>query len=218
MRRLKKNKFISNICYAGHFMKKPADAAYGINAEGRENWLVSTFLLVVFIVEYVIAKYTCGFLMKGMNDVMEGRYEIFSDVGTILVVMIALTVGTYLVCTINEGEGTVKKIYTYFCYCLVPYIVLTPIVYILSHILTNNELFLINMMNVLIYGWIIVVGIIGLKEVNNFTLGQTIKVILLTAFTVLVMALLIFIIYVLWAQVFEFIYAIFGEGVYRLGN
>lgn len=218
LRKLKKNRFISNICYAGHFMKKPADAAYGIAAEGRENWLVSTFLLVVFIAEYVITKYTCGFLMKGITGVMEGRYEILSDIGTVLVVMAALTISTYLVCTINEGEGTVKKIYTYFCYCLVPYIVLTPIIYILSHILTNNELFLINMMNVLTYGWIIVVGIIGLKEVNNFTLGQTIKVILLTAFTMLVMALLIFIIYVLWAQVFEFIYALICEGVYRLGN
>ena len=73
------------------------------------------------------------------------------------------------------------------------------------------------MLNILTYGWIIVVGIIGLKEVNNFNLGQTFKVIFLTAFTVLVMALLIFIIYVLWAQVFEFIYALIGEGVYRLG-
>ena len=217
MRKLKKNKFISNICYAGHFMRKPADAAYGIAAEGRENWLVSTLLLVVFMIEYVVIKYTSGFLMKGMNGVMEGRYEIFSDIGTILVVMVALTVCTYLVCTINEGEGTVKKIYTYFCYCLTPYIVLTPIVYLLSHVLTNNELFLINMLNILTYGWIIVVGIIGLKEVNNFNLGQTFKVIFLTAFTVLVMALLIFIIYVLWAQVFEFIYALIGEGVYRLG-
>lgn len=216
-KKVKKNKFVSNICYAGHFMKKPADAAYGIIAEGRENWLASTVILVIFIIEYVISKYTCGFLLKGMNGVMEGRYEIINDIGTVLLVMLALTVCTYLVCTINEGEGTVKKIYTYFCYCLVPYIVLTPIVYILSHILTFNELFLINMVNILIYGWIIVIGIIGLKEVNNFSMGQTVKVIFLTAFTVLIMALLIFIIYVLWAQVFDFVYALISEGVYRLG-
>ena len=214
LKKLKKNNFISNLCYAGHFMKNPADAAYGIAAEGRANWIVSTFLLLIFIIEFVVSKYTCGFLMK---DVMEGRYEIFGDIGMILAVVVAVTACTYLVCTINEGEGTVKKIYTFFCYSLLPYIVFTPLVYILSHVLTSNEIFLTNMLNILTYGWIIVIAVIGLKEVNNFSMGQTIKVIFLTAFTALILALLIFIIYVLWAQVFEFIFALVGEGVYRLG-
>ncbi|MCH5201216.1 MAG: hypothetical protein J1F60_09685 [Oscillospiraceae bacterium] len=214
LKKLKKNWFISNLCYAGHFMKNPADAAYGIAAEGRANWIVSTCLLVVFMVEFVISKYTCGFLMK---DVMEGRYEILSDIGMILAVVVAVTACTYLVCTINEGEGTVKKIYTFFCYSLLPYIVFTPLVYILSHVLTSNEIFLTNMLNILTYGWIAVIAVIGLKEVNNFSVGQTVKVIFLTVFTALILALLIFIIYVLWAQVFEFVFAIIGEGVYRLG-
>ena len=214
LKKLKKNWFLSNLFYTGHFMKNPADAAYGIAAEGRANWIVSTCLLVIFMIEYILNKYTCGFLMKG---VMEGRYEIFSDIGAILVVMVAVTACTYLVCTINEGEGTIKKIYTFFCYSLLPYIVFTPIVYLLSHVLTNNEVFLVNMVNILTYGWIIVIAIIGLKEVNNFTMKNTVKVIFLTAFTALILALLIFIIYVLWAQVFEFIYALVGEGVYRLG-
>ena len=214
-RKLKKNRFVSNLCYAGHFMKKPADAAYGIAAEGRANWIVSSFLLVIFIIEYVVSKYTCGFLMK---TVMEGRYDIFSDIGTIIVAMAAITACTYLVCTINEGEGTVKKIYTFFCYSLLPYILFMPIIYLLSHVLTSNEIFLTDMLTILTYGWIAVIAVVGLKEVNNFSMGKTVKVILLTAFTALILALLIFIVYVLWSQVFDFISAIIGEGVYRLGN
>lgn len=213
-RRMKKNEFFSNLAYAGYYMKNPSDAAYGIAAEGRANWVVSSFILLIFIVEYVIMKYTCGFLMK---NVMEGRYEIASDIGMVVIVMAALTACTYLVSTINEGEGTIKKIYTFFCYSLMPYIVLMPLVYILSHILTANEIFLSNMLEILTYGWIVVLAVIGLKEVNNFTFKATVKVIFLTAFTALILALLIFIIYVLWAQVFQFIAAIVGEGVYRLG-
>ena len=183
LKKLKKNNFISNLCYAGHFMAKPSDAAYGIAAEGRANWIVSSLLLLVFIIEFVLSKYTCGFLMK---NVMEGRYEIFSDIGMILVVVVAVTACTYLVCTINEGEGTVKKIYTFFCYSLMPYIVFMPLIYILSHILTNNELFLTNMLYILTYGWIAVIAFIGLKEVNNFSMWQTVKVIFLTLFTALI--------------------------------
>lgn len=214
LRKLKKNKFVSNVCYAGYYMRHPVDGAYGISNEGRAGWLVPTFLLVVFMIEYVVSKYTCGFLMK---NVMEGRYEILSDIGTVLVVMVALTACTYLVCTINDGEGTIKKIYTFFCYSLMPYIVLAPVIYLLSHVLTTNEVFLVEMLQIVTYGWIVLLAVTGLKEVNNFKMSETFKVIFLTAFTALILALLIFIIYVLWAQVFEFITAIIGEGVYRLG-
>ena len=213
-RKLMRNKTASNLEYSLYFMKHPVDGAYGIANEGRANWLASTIILVIFAAEFIINKYTCGFLMK---TVREGRYEIFSDIGTILAVMLALTACTYLVCTINDGEGTVKKLYTLFCYTLIPYVVLMPVVYLLSHVFTNNEVFLLTMLNVLIYGWIAVIAFVGLKEVNNFKMNETVKIIFLTVFTVLIMALLIFIIYVLWAQVFEFVSAICGEVVYRFG-
>ena len=213
----KQKPVITDLCYAGYYIKNPVDGAYGISKEGRANWLTSTLILVIFIIEFVVSKYTSGFLVKMMNNVMEGRYEIFGDIGTVLVVMVALTACTYLVCTINDGEGTVKKIYTFFCYSLVPYIILTPIAYLLSHVLTENEVFLINMVNIVTYGWIVVLAVMGLKEVNNFTMSETVKVLFLTAFTALILALLIFIVYVLWAQVFEFVTSIVGEVVYRLG-
>lgn len=211
---LKSNKIISNVMYSGYFMKHPIDGSYGIAREKRDSWIAPSIILFVFMLEYVINKYLCGFLQK---TIREGRYEILSDVGTILIVIVALTACNYLVCTINEGEGTVRKIYTYFCYSLLPYICLTPISFILSHVLTNNEQFLITLVNVVIYTWVAVLVILGIKEVNNYTGKETAKIICLTIFTIFIVALLIFIIYVLWAQVFEFIGAVFGEVVYRLG-
>lgn len=205
---------IREFCYSGYYIKNPVDGAYGISNEGRANWLSATLILVVFIVEYVVNKYTCGFLTK---TVMEGRYEILQDIGTVILVMVAVTACTYLVCTINDGEGTVKKIYTTFCYSLVPYIILTPLAYLMSHVVTDNEMFLISLINIVTYGWIVVLAFMGLKEVNNFTVAETVKIILLTVFTALILALLIFIVYVLWAQVFEFVSAIVGEVVYRIG-
>ncbi len=205
---------ISNIKYAGYFMKHPFDGSYGIAREGRASWSAPSILLVIFMIEYVVNKYLCGFLQK---TVREGRYELFSDIGTIFIVIVALTACNYLVCTINEGEGTIKKIYTYFCYSLLPYICLTPINFILSHILTSNEQFLITLVKFVMYAWIVILVVLGIKEVNNYTGKETAKIIFLTAFTILIVALLIFIIYVLWAQVFDFLTALFGEVVYRLG-
>lgn len=212
--KIKENRFISNFMYSGYFMRHPIDGSYGIAREGRASWSAPSLILVLFMLEYVINKYLCGFLQK---TVREGRYDIGSDIGIIVVVIVALTACNYLICTINEGEGTIKKIYTYFCYSLLPYVVLTPINFILSHVLTNNEQFLVTLVNVIIYAWVLILAVLAIKEVNNYTAKETVKIIFLTIFTILIVALLIFIIYVLWAQVFEFISAVFGEVVYRLG-
>lgn len=209
------NKLFSNVMYAKYFMRHPSDGSYGIAREGRASFSAPSIILVVFIAEYVINKYLCGFLQK---TIREGRYELVSDIGTIIVVIVGVTLCNYLVCTINEGEGTVKKIYTYFCYSLMPYVFLTPVSFVLSHVVTNNEAFLITLVQVVMYGWVIVLMILAIQGVNNYTAQETFKIICLSIFTILIVALLIFIIYVLWAQVFEFISAIIGEVVYRLGN
>lgn len=211
----KENKLLSNVLYAKYFMRHPSDGSYGIAREGRASFIAPTIILVIFMAEYIINKYLCGFLFK---TIREGKYEIVSDIGTIVIAIIGVTACNYLVCTINEGEGTIKKIYTYFCYSLMPYVVFTPVIFILSHVVTANEAFLVTLVELLMYGWIIVLMILGIKDVNNYTAKETFKVICLTIFTVLIVALLIFIIYVLWAQVFEFISAVIGEVVYRLGN
>lgn len=210
--KIKSNRVVSNVMYSGYYMRHPIDGAYGIAREGRASWSAPTIILALFMIEYVINKYLCGFLQK---TIREGKYEIFSDFGTILIVVVALTACNYLVCTINEGEGTIKKIYTYFCYSLLPYVAFTPIVFILSHVVTTNEQFLITLVEILMYAWVLVLAVLGIKEVNNYTGKETFKIICLTFFTILIVALLIFIIYVLWAQVFEFISAVFGEAVYR---
>ena len=203
-----------NLAYSFFYMRHPIDGSYGIAREGRASWGASAVLLVIFILEFLADKYLCGFLQKTIQD---GRYEIFSDIGMILVAVVGLTLCNYLVCTINDGEGRVKQIFTYFCYSLTPYILLTPVCFLLSHVLTTNEQFLITLIRLLIYGWSAVLIVLGIKEVNNYTAKETAKVIFLTIFTVLILALIIFIIYVLWAQVFEFVSALFGEAVYRVG-
>lgn len=212
--KIKENRVVSDLLYAKYFMRHPVDGSYGIAREGRAAWAAPSIILGIFTIEYIINKYLCGFLQK---TIREGRYEIFSDIGMVVIVIIALTACNYLVCAINEGEGTVKKIYTYFCYSLMPYVFLTPVIFVLSHIITINEQFLITLAQFVMIVWVLVLAIVSLKEVNNYTPKETAKVIFLTFFTILIMALLIFIIYVLWAQVFEFINAIFGEVVYRLG-
>jgi len=201
--------------YSLYFMRHPIDGCYGVKREGKAGLACANILLVAFILISIIDKYLSGFLVK---TVREGRYDILSDVGTVLVIFIGLTLCNYLVVTINEGEAFLKELYCAYAYCLTPYIIIKPFVVIISNVLTYNEVFLISFANIIIWVWMLVLILLTVKEINNFSVRETAKALALTAFTVLILSLLICIIYVLFSQVIDFISSVVREVVYRIGS
>lgn len=206
---------VSQLRYSGYFIKHPIDGCYGVRREGKCSLLCANILIGLFILLTVVNKYFCGFLFK---TIREGRYNLVSDIGQVILVFAVMTLCNYLVVTINEGEGSLKQVYCAFAYCLVPYILLKPFVIILSNLITYNETFLVQFANVFIFAWIGILLFLAVKEINNYSVMETIKIILLTMFTVLIMALIVFIVYVLFSQVIDFIVTVFREVVYRFAG
>ena len=201
--------------YSLYFMRHPLDGCYGVKKEGKNSWWCANILLGVFILISILEKYCSGFLVK---TVREGRYDLITDIGKVLVIFIGLTACNYLVVTINEGEGFFKDLYCAYAYCLTPYIVIKPFVILLSNVLTYNEVFLITFANIIVWTWVVILILLTLKEINNFTVGETAKALAITAFTVLILTLLVCIIYVLFSQVIDFVITVVREVVYRIGN
>lgn len=84
--------------------------------------------------------------------------------------------------------------------------------------MTYNEAFFVEFARLFMFVWIGILLFISIREINNYTIKETVKIICLTVFTILIALLLAFIIYVLWAQVIDFIQSLFGEVVYKIGN
>lgn len=206
---------LGSIKYSLHFMRHPFDGCYGVKREGKASFACANILLAAYIIVSIIEKYFSGFLVK---TVREGRYDIITDIGTVLVIFAGLTLCNYLVVTINEGEAFLKELYCAYAYCLTPFIIIKPFVVILSNVLTYNEVFLISFANIIVLVWIVILLLISVKEMNNFTVKETAKALVLTAFTVLILSLLICIIYVLFSQVIDFISSVLREVVYRIGS
>lgn len=201
--------------YSLYFMRHPMDGCYGVKKEGKNSWWCANILLGTFILLSILEKYCSGFLVK---TVREGRYDLITDIGKVLVIFIGLTACNYLVVTIHEGEGFFKDLYCAYAYCLTPYIVIKPFVILLSNVLTYNEVFLISFANIIVWTWVVILILLTLKEINNFTVGETAKALAITAFTVLILTLLVCIIYVLFSQVIDFVITVVREVVYRIGN
>lgn len=206
---------LGQLRYSLYFMRHPMDGCYGVKKEGKNSWWCANILLGTFILISILEKYGSGFLVK---TVREGRYDLITDIGKVLVIFIGLTACNYLVVTIHEGEGFFKDLYCAYAYCLTPYIVIKPFVILLSNVLTYNEVFLISFANIIVWTWVVILILLTLKEINNFTVGETAKALAITAFTVLILTLLVCIIYVLFSQVIDFVITVVREVVYRIGN
>lgn len=213
--KLKKKRLIKEMGYMFYFIRHPIEGCYGIKHDGRVSLLSSNLYLVLIMLVYIINKYFCGFITK---TVREGSYDILSDIGMIALILLLVVGCNYLMCTINDGEGKLRDIYCSAIYSMGPYLIFTPFIFLLSHVLTLNEEFLISFGRLFMIVWCAVLVFMSVKEINDYSVKNTIKIIALTIFTILIVCLLAFIIYVLWSQVFDFAQQIPREVVYRIGS
>lgn len=214
------NKVTSNLImkrlkYMLYYIKHPVDGSYGVKREQKASYLTANLLLGLFIIIYLFSRYATGFIVRTVED---GTFDIFGDIMYVVCIFTLFTICSYLICTINDGEGSFKQLYTAYVYSLGPYILIKPIIILLSNGITYNEVFLVNFSNYILYTWVVILLFMTVKEINNYSVGETVKVIFITFFCVLIAILLLFILYVLILQVTDFVQSIYGEVVYRFAN
>ncbi len=210
---IRERRLIKQVGYMFYYMRHPIEGNYGIKHYNSVSVASANVLLAVMMLFYVINKYFCGFLIK---TVREGSYDIASDIGLILIVVLLVVGCNYLMCTINDGEGKLKEIYCSFIYSFAPYICFMPFLFLMSHVITDNEKFFVDFGRFFMFSWIAVLVFIAIREINDYSIKETFKIIFLTMFTILIVCLLAFIIYVLWSQVIDFVQQIPREVVYKI--
>ena len=212
---LRSKTLYQQIFYGFKYMRHPFDGTYGVKREGMCSYLATTIVGIVGIVFYIINRYFCGFLVKYVRD---GRYNIPTDVLQIVIIMVAAAIVTYLICTINDGEARFKEILVGYVYSFMPYIVIQPFIYLFGMVVTYNEMFVIEFANIIMLTWIVILLFLSIKELNNYSVKETFKVIGLTIFAAFVFILMAFVIYILFAQIIGFFTSFGGEVVNRIGG
>lgn len=213
--KLKKIKLVRELNFIWFFIKHPIDGYYGIKNEHKVSILSTTIWLIIMIGVYIVNRYRSGFLFRQVYD---GYYTVGADILFLVAGFVLLVSSHYLVATITEGEGKLSHVYSGVVYSFMPHVLLIPFATLMSNFLTINEIFLLTFTYTVAYGWVLVLLVIMIKEIHNFSMREVFKNIFITIFTALIFMLIIFIVYVLFLQVYSFVSAILGEVVHRLGN
>lgn len=125
-------------------------------------------------------------------------------------------VANWAMCTLFDGEGSMKNIFINSAYALIPYITGYLIGTVMSHFLIKDEYVFIQAVEVIGLCWSFILIISGIKAVHQFTFGKTIALMLLTILAMIAILFLLVLLLTLFQQVLIFILSIYTELSYRL--
>ncbi len=205
-------KIIQELLFLGHFIKNPADGFYGIKREGKSSNFTATLLYLLFFIEWLLGLYYTNFIFRQGRtaDIMLSR-----EIAKVAVPFALWVISNYLVSTISDGEGKFSDVYQGTIYSFAPYLLFNPLVILISNALTYNEAFVYDFSYFVIWAWTAGLLFVMVMETHNFEFKETIKNILLTGFSMLILMLVVFIVYVLLDQVFDFGFSVVQEVMVR---
>lgn len=196
-----------------YFVRHPIDGVYYCKVGRRGSVLAATILYFAALIIYMVCRGLTSF-------VFGGGYSYYNDPVAILLIVIVPSVlfliGSYLISSINDGEGNFRSIYVSFAYSLSIFIICWPVLTIVSHAFTLTELFVYQMMVFLILGYTCVMLFISIKEAHVYNLRKTVANILLTLFFMVVVILAVIILFILWRELLSFVSEVFEEVRYRV--
>lgn len=211
-----KNKsFLRDISYLRLILKHPLDSYYYLRKGEKGSVLSATVIYMLFFIVFICDNLVRGYIFRPAN------YNSITPVSLSLLFSIPLVlwlIGNYMIGTINEGEGYFKQIYVCTSYAFAPYIILTPFVIALSHILTLNEGFIVDLGSLFIVVWAAVLVFLSVKEVQQYKFGETVKSVFLVIFFMVMVIVAFVIVYLLIGKIVGFAQEIIVEGMYRVSQ
>ncbi len=208
-----KSRILDECLYLFTYLKNPSDATYYIKRENRVGYFPATIVLLIYFALYLVYIYGFGFLF---NMRVIANINIMEEIIKIFLPLILFVFANYLIGSIKEGEGRFKDIYITTIFALAPYFLMLPILTIISKGLTYNEAFLISLIQFLSVFVTVLYFFFMVKETHFYNVKETLSSIFISFFTMVLMLLGTFIVYILLNELLKLIYDLIMEVYYRV--
>jgi hypothetical protein len=188
------------------------DGYFQIKRLHRGSYFSSVIILIVLFIEYLIMIRFTGFPFNGFAK----EINLLSEAVNFFGIFFLFVFANYLISTLSDGEGWFHDVFIATTYSLAPLIVgLIPLT-LLSNVLTLNETVIFSLASAVIYGWSLILIFLSVKEIQNYEIKETIKNLFMTLFTIVIIILIGFIVYVFGSQLWDFVSAWLKELINRV--
>ncbi|MBN1778364.1 MAG: hypothetical protein JW811_09605 [Clostridiales bacterium] len=194
--------------YSLKVMKHPIDTLYMATRGGSGSISSALVLFVLFILVMIGERALTNFVfdMYGIRGVSLSSVLITSILPVVLWV-----VGNYLVGAITKGQGTFRGIVISTVYALMPLILLTIPLALVSNVLTQAEESIYWIGRALLYLWTGILLFIQVKEIHGYEMGETVRNILWILFVAAMTVVAVVVVGGILFQAYNFLNEFFRE-------
>lgn len=203
----------STLGWLKHVIFHPVEGFEDLRWKKQGSMRVSLIIVVLLFVSMVANRRMMGFQFN-MSYV-----KVFNVVPLVVqsvVYFFTWVIANWALCTLFNGEGSLKRICIYSAYALVPYIFCTFALVLLSNVVTQEEAIWLIAIYYLGLGWSLILMIQAMRAVHQYTFGKTLISMVFTVVAMLVILFLIILLLALFQNVYIFGYSIYTEIAYRI--
>ena len=188
----------------------PMDGFYQVKTRKIGSMKVSILLILSFFFVSALSFFGTGYIFN-MNRISDYNvfYSLLQSVGLTALFIAA----NWSVCTLLNGNGSLKEITVVTSYSLLPFLLSSLINVILSNLLAQPEAAFLSIVSIIGILWSVMLLLCGLYCVHEYNMTQTIISVIVTVIGMAVIILLIVMFFSLMQQCSDFIKSIVTEAL-----
>lgn len=199
---------VRQLKHALFILKHPLEGFSDLRFLNRGGYISAVILLLTVVVMLLVKTYYTSF---SFNPIPVADQSSSSILTIFAVTWLSWVVCNYLIGAIYQGEARFKDVFVGSSYALVPVAMLGLPLALLSNVMTMSEASIYHALETGMAIWSGLLFFWNIQSLQNYSFGETIVNVLLTAFAMIVLWVLIFIFFGLSSELLNFTYTIYQE-------
>lgn len=198
--------------YLFYTVSHPSDGFYWIRHQERGSVGIAVLLVILYAAAFSMNRIYASFVV---NDIEPRTVNSLAELAGVVVLYLVLCVGNWSITCLMEGEGRFKDIVIAIGYSLLPMIVTTALATVISQAVAENEEAFYAILMGVGAAYSLIMMLVGIMQIHNYTLGKTLITLFLTVVAVLIIIFLALLVINFITQVYTFLRSIYTELVFR---
>lgn len=197
--------------YFGYTLTHPMDGFYWIRHKEYGSVPIAVLMVILFSISFSLNRLCASFVV---NETDPRSVNSLTELAGVLALFLLVCVGNWSITCLMDGEGRFKDIIIAVGYGITPATVGYVLATLLSRVIADNEQ--ASFYGLLIgIAYAVILVLMGIMQVHNYTLGKTLITLFLTFVAVLIIIFLALLLFNLVSQVITFFKSIYLELIFR---
>lgn len=198
--------------YLLYTLSHPMDGFYWIRHQERGSVGIAVVLVFLFSISFSLNRLCASFIVNDLDPrAVDSLFELLG----VFAFYILLCVSNWSITCLMGGEGRLKDILIAVGYGTVPITLMINIGTIVSQFVADDEEAFYSIIIGVGIAYGVIMMLMGIMQVHNYTLGKTLLTIILTFIALLIIVFLLLLLTNLIAEVVNFVSSIYTEIVFR---